>query len=164
MSPLMSLPLLTPLDIPTLRARGVPDVFNIGQADRVRFHELDVLNHVNNAVYLSWFESFRVAYMRDYGIANFVASGERPVLVLRNVDVEYKAPLHLDEEYIVVGRSLSYRRTSWKMQYAVVARGQICAVGHAVIVLMEEDAVTRKALPQAFIDVITKKDGAVFEG
>ena len=73
MSPLMSLPLLTPLDIPTLRARGVPDVFNIGQADRVRFHELDVLNHVNNAVYLSWFESFRVAYMRDYGIANFVA-------------------------------------------------------------------------------------------
>jgi acyl-CoA thioester hydrolase len=160
----MTLPLLTPLDPATLHAHGVPDVFKIGQADRVRFHELDVLNHVNNAVYLSWFETFRVAYMRDYGIADFAASGARPVLVLRNVDVAYKAPLHLDETYIVVGRSMSYRRTSWKMQYAVVARGQVCAEGHAVIVLMEQDATTRKALPQPFIDVIVAKDGAVFEG
>jgi acyl-CoA thioester hydrolase len=160
----MALPLLTPLDIPTLRARGVPAVFRIGQADRVRFHELDALDHVNNAVYLSWFETFRVAYMRDYGIAAAASSGSRPVLVLRNVDVEYRAPLHLDEVYIVTGRSMSYRRTSWKMQYAVVARGQVCALGHAVIVLMEADAVTRKALPQAFVDVIVEKDGAVFEG
>lgn len=160
----MTLPLLTPLDLPTLRARGVPEVFRAGQADRVRFHELDVLNHVNNAVYLSWFETFRVAYMRDHAVAAGAAPGKRAVLVLRNVDVEYRAPLHLDEVYIVAGRSMSYRRTSWKMQYAVVARGQVCALGHAVIVLMEADAVTRKALPQAFIDAIVAKDGAVFEG
>ena len=46
---------LTPLSIETLRAAGIPDPWTYGQADRVRFYELDALNHVNNTAYLRWF-------------------------------------------------------------------------------------------------------------
>ena len=37
-------------------------------ADRVRFGELDALNHVNNVVYLRWYETLRVLYLEAYGI------------------------------------------------------------------------------------------------
>jgi acyl-CoA thioester hydrolase len=159
----MTLTYLAPLPLETLRAHGVGEPFRFGHADRVRFHELDVLDHVNNAVYLSWFENFRLAYLRDYGISNYTDTGNRPVLVIRNVDLEYRAPLHLDDTYIVAGRSMTYRNTSWKMQYGVFAHGKLCVLAHAVIVTMQPDAKTRKALPQSMIDVISARDGAVHE-
>jgi len=142
----------------------VPEPFRFGKADQVRFHELDALDHVNNAVYLSWFETFRITYLKDYGISDYADSATRPVLVLRNVDVDYRAPLYLHETYIVAGRSVSYRRTSWTMEYAVFARGMLCAHSHAVIVMMENDAKTKRALPQTMIDTIRERDGATFDG
>lgn len=159
----MTIPHLSPLPVPVLRDHGVTEEFTFGQADRVRFHELDVLDHVNNAVYLSWFETFRIAYMRAYGITDYAQAGTRPVLVLRNVDVEYRAPLYLDETYIVAGRTVSYRNTSWKMRYGVFARGQLCALGHAVIVLMEADAKTRKPLPSEVVEIFRNRDNAISE-
>lgn len=158
------LPYLTPLPLQTLRSQGIPEPITFGQADRVRFHELDALDHVNNATYLTWFETFRVAYLKDYGITDYAQGETRPGLVLRNIDIEYKAPLHLSETYIVAGRSLSYRRTSWKMQYGVFSGGRLCALSHAVICYMDPDAVTRRPLPAALIAAITERDGAVHEG
>lgn len=158
------LPYLTPLPVETLRAQGVPAPFTFGQADRVRFHELDALDHVNNATYLTWFETFRVAYLKAYGITDYAHGDTRPGLVLRNVDIEYKAPLRLSDSYIVAGRSVSYRRTSWKMQYGVFSAGRLCALSHAVICYMAPDAVTRVPLPAPMIEAITTRDGATHEG
>ncbi|WP_281825377.1 acyl-CoA thioesterase [Jannaschia rubra] len=160
----MTLPFLTPLDVPTLRAQGVPAPFAFGQADRVRFHELDALDHVNNARYLSWFETFRIAYLRSYGISDYADAAGRPVLVLRSVAVDYRAPLYLEDVYIVAGRTRAYRNTSWTMEYAVFSAGRLCATSEAVIVLMERDFVTRKRLPDTYVAAFRDRDGAVFEG
>ncbi|WP_299815051.1 thioesterase family protein [uncultured Jannaschia sp.] len=155
----MTLPFLVPLDRATLRAEGVPERFVFGQADRVRFQELDVHDHVNNARYLSWFETCRTAWLGAHGLDR----GGRPTLVLKAVSVDYRAPLHLDETYIVAGRAKAYRRTSWTMEYAVVARGRVCAASEAVIVLMERDRTTRRPLPDHFLDVFRTRDGATPE-
>ncbi|MEL6585887.1 MAG: thioesterase family protein [Pseudomonadota bacterium] len=160
----MTLPILQPLAIPTLRAQGVPEPFVFGMADRVKFHELDVLDHVNNARYLSWFETLRIAYLRDYGISDYANAEGRPVLVLKSVAVDFKVPLHLEEIYIVAGRTRAYRRRSWTMEYAVVSHGQVCATSEAVICLMENDFVTRKALPEAYTTAFRERDGAAYEG
>ncbi|MEM9798521.1 MAG: acyl-CoA thioesterase [Pseudomonadota bacterium] len=155
--------LLTPLDAEALRAEGVPAPFRIGQADRVRFRELDVLDHVNNAVYLSWFETFRIAYFRATGLSNYAGSADRPVFVLKQVGVDFLAPLHLEDVYIVAGRVRAYRRTSFTMEYGVWHDGRRHAAGHAVICLMEQDFVTRKALPERYREVF-RTDGATAEG
>ena len=44
------------LDKPALEKLGITG-WSFGMRDRVRFSELDPLNHVNNAAYLSWFET-----------------------------------------------------------------------------------------------------------
>ncbi len=160
----MTLPLLTPLDVDTLRAHDVPEPFGFGHADRVRFHELDVLDHVNNARYLSWFETFRIAYLRAYGISDYAARGDRPVLVLKSVAVDYRAPLHLEDTYIVAGRTRAFRNTSWTMDYAVVCEGHLCATSQAVICLMEADFTTKKNLPDSYVAAFRDRDGALYEG
>jgi acyl-CoA thioester hydrolase len=158
----MTPPLLTPLTGDALRAAGVPEPFRLGQADRVRFRELDVLDHVNNAVYLTWFEGYRIAYFRHFGIGDYTG-GERPVFVLKSVAVGYRAPLHLEDVYVIAGRTRAFRRTSFTMEYGVWRDGGHCAGGEAVICLMEADAKTRKPLPEAVLNQF-RADGARFEG
>ena len=160
----MTAPYLLPLAIDALRAAGVPEPFTFGQSDRVRFHELDVLDHVNNATYLSWFETFRIAYMRAYGLGDYAAPETRPALILKRVGVEYHRPLHLEDAYVVAGRTRAFRRTSWTMEYRVYAHGAHCTTGEAVIVLMERDFQTRRALPDPYVRAFAERDGAVREG
>ncbi len=158
----MTLPMLVPLTVEQLRREGVPEPFGFGRADRVRFGELDVLDHVNNARYLGWFETFRIAYLAAYGISR--PGGPRPVLVLRSVAIEFRAPLHLDEAYIVAGRTRAYRTTSWSMEFGVWSAGRLRTTSEAVVVLMEGDATTRRPLPAHYIDAFTERDGAIHEG
>ncbi|MGB3406349.1 MAG: thioesterase family protein [Jannaschia sp.] len=160
----MSFPLLTPLEGRALRDAGVPAPFAFGQADRVKFHELDVLDHVNNARYLSWFETFRIAYLRAYGISDYANRSVRPVLVLKSVAIDYHAPLHLEDVYVVAGRTRAFRRTSWTMEYGVFSDGRACASSQAVICLMEADFKTKRALPDSYVTAFRDRDGAIFEG
>jgi acyl-CoA thioester hydrolase len=160
----MTLPLLVPLPLDLLRAEGVPEPFAFGQADRVRFHELDVLDHVNNAAYLSWFETIRISYLRAYGLGDYASSDVRPALILKQVSVAYHRPLHLEDVYVVAARTRAYRRTSWTMEYAVCSGGHHCTTGEAVVVLMEPDFATRSPLPESYITAFRDRDGAVAEG
>ena len=156
-------PLLLPLTGDALRAAGVPPPYRLGQADRVRFRELDVLDHVNNAVYLSWFEGFRIAYFRHFRVGDYETPGARPVFVLKGVSVDYRAPLHLEDVYVVAGRVRAHRRTSFTMEYGVWRDGALCATSEAVICLMEDDFTTKRALTAAMLTAF-RSDGAEAEG
>ena len=159
----MTLPLLTPLPVETLRAEGVPEPLTFGHADRVRFSDLDALDHVNNARYLSWFETFRVSYLRAYGMGDY-GSSDRPIFVLKQVGVDYHAPLHLEQTYVVAGRTRAFRRTSYAMEYGVWCDGVLRATSHAILCLMEADFRTRRPLPQAWTDAFRDRDGALRDG
>ena len=62
----MALVYNTPLSAAQQAVAGIDPVQPLAMADRVRFSELDVLNHVNNAVYMEWFERLRVRYSQDW--------------------------------------------------------------------------------------------------
>lgn len=154
----MDLPYLTPLTVEQLRSSGVPEPWTFGLMDRVRFGELDVLAHVNNAVYLRWFENLRISYFRTYG--DEMERGTRPKIVLRNIGLDFKAEVKLGDDYILTGRTVELRNSSFTMQYGVYVRGTLTTTGHAVIVCLSPE---NKKIPlpdnwrQKFID----RDGAV---
>ena len=153
----MDLPFLTPLDAPALAGAGIPDIWRFGMADRVRFAELDALNHVNHTAYLRWFEMLRVHYVRAYGISPYDGSG--PDLVLRAIDAAYHAPMHLGEDYIVTARTLSLRRSSFRMGYAVFAPD--CRVeGTAVIVQLARGTSDKLPLADHIRARLVATDGA----
>lgn len=142
-----------------LRAAGIPEPWTLGRADRVRYHEIDALNHVNNTSYATWFETFRVAYLARYKLAY---SGEAsPVTVVKRMCLDYRKPLFLDQDYVVTGRTASLRRTSFVMDYAVFTEGELAATGDALMVLLEADGETRRAIPEDLRRRMIEEDGAV---
>ncbi len=77
------IPYLTPLSPDQQRAIGVTEPWPLALADRVRFAELDPLNHVNNVAYLIWFETARVTYFKRVGISTYADNAVEPRIVSR---------------------------------------------------------------------------------
>ncbi|WP_296417456.1 acyl-CoA thioesterase [Pseudooctadecabacter sp.] len=152
----MTLPFLTPLTAPDLRAAGIPDPWTYGIKDRVRFGELDALNHVNNVVYLRWYETLRVQYMEDYGV--YELAGPDPKFVVKSVSVDYRAEVHRGAEYVNVGRTVSMRNTSFAMDYATFVDGQITTTGTCIAVILNADN-SKRPLTEALRQRFIQRDG-----
>ncbi|MEM6728946.1 MAG: thioesterase family protein [Pseudomonadota bacterium] len=149
---------LTPLLAPDLRAADIPEPWAFGLQDQVRFGELDVLAHVNNAAYLAWFENLRIHYFRAYGVHNY-RDGPLPRIVLKSVSLEFLAEVKLHDVYVMAGRTVSFRRTSWAMEYGVWVNGEMTTRGGAVLVNLGQDGV-KAALPEAWKSAFFERDGA----
>jgi len=153
-------PYLTPLNQTALQTAGVPHGWAFGIADKVRFHELDALNHVNNVAYFRWFETLRIPYFREYGLSDY--GDDDPQVVVISNTANYHAPLFLNDSYIVTGRTASFRATSFRMEYAVFAGG-LKTTGEAVMVCLERDGKTKRPLPDTVRKVFGARDGAIDE-
>lgn len=152
----MELPYLTPLSADQLRAHNVPEPWSFGMADRVRFGEIDVLGHVNNAAYLRWFENLRIHYFDAYGVADY--SGTPPKIVLRNIGLDFKAEVKLNDTYILTGRTVEMRSSSFTMHYGVYVRGVLTTTGHAVIVNLNTDN-SKRPLSDTLRQTFVARDG-----
>jgi len=155
------LPFLTPLSPDQLHAAGVPDGWSFGMADIVRFHELDSLNHVNNVAYFRWFESLRIPYFQAYDLSNYQPGD--PTLVVMTNTAKYHAPLFLNDRYVTVARTASFRQNSFRMEYAVFSEGALKTTGDCIVVCLEADAATKCALPKAATRAFVNRDGAIKE-
>lgn len=153
----MTLPYLTPLDPDTQRAHGIAAPWPLAIADRVRFSELDPLNHVNNAAYVSWFEGIRVRYFHEWDISHYRAGDPR--LVIRRAEVDYLREMRMGEDYILAARTVSFRNTSFAMEYALWA-GDLRATGSAVVVMLAPDGSGKMPIPEALRRRFEQVDGA----
>ncbi|MEM8630274.1 MAG: acyl-CoA thioesterase [Pseudomonadota bacterium] len=157
MRALSDLPALTPLRREALTAAGLPPEWGFGLRDQVRFHELDALGHVNNAVFLSWFETFRLPYLEDYGVSDY--SENAPRLVLATVSASFEREMLMGEIYVVTGRTAWYRSSSFGMEFAVFAPDRR-ATGSATVVLRTRDGTGKWPLTQAQKATFRDRDGA----
>ncbi|HCP81053.1 MAG TPA: acyl-CoA thioesterase [Octadecabacter sp.] len=149
---------LTPLGPDELRDAGIPAPWTFGMADRVRFGDLDALNHVNNVEYLRWYETLRFNYLTHYSI--YELAGDDPKIVVKSVGVDYKAEVKRNTSYINVTRTVSMRNTSWKMEYATFVDGKITTTGDCVAVLLNDDN-SKRSLSDALRETLISRDGAV---
>lgn len=156
----MQLPYRTSLFSQDLAQLDLPEKWVFGLANKVHFHELDMLKHVNNAAYMHWYEDLRVAYFHEWEMTRY--SREDPRFVVRHASIDYLKEMKMDESYVVVGRTASFRRTSFKMEYAVYS-GDLRATGEAVVVMLEPREMKKRPIPEALIERFTTVDKAVFE-
>ena len=153
----MTAPYLTPLHAADLRAAGIPEPWSFGMADKVRFGEIDALQHVNNAVYLKWFENLRILYFADRDI--WSVDGKRPKVVLRSIGLDYIREIRLTDTYILTGRTTKLGTTSFTMEYAVWVDGRMATSSYAVIVMLNDDN-TKRAIPDHIRQMFIDRDGA----
>jgi acyl-CoA thioester hydrolase len=110
----------------------------------VRFRDLDALGHVNNAVYLTYMESARIAY--------WLQVTDRPGLegmdmILARAEIDFRAPLQ-DRDRIDVGvRCASMKRSSLVLEHRILRIPDGLVVADARKVLVHYDYAAGRSTP-----------------
>lgn len=152
-----------PLCADVQRSLGIDPPAPLAMADKVRFSELDVLNHVNNAVYFEWFERVRVLYTQYFGLSRNLGSGTGPRIVIRSGTIHYRQEMLLHEDYVVTCGCTAFRNTSFTMHQEIWAGGTQRATFDCVLVLLKPDGTGRYPIPDAVRRHFAEVDGAVAE-
>ncbi len=153
----MTVPFLTALTANDLQGLGIPAPWSFGYADKVRYGEIDMLQHVNNGVYLKWFENLRVRYFVERGI--WTLGDNQPKVVIRNAGLHFRSEVKLGHDYVLTARTTSMGNTSFTMDYGVWVDGQLTTTGDAVLVTIDENG-KKCALPDHVKKVFSSLDGA----
>jgi len=130
---------------------------------QVRFRDLDAMGHVNNAVYLTYFEMGRVAYLDLLGLDDPSRSYvERFPFVIAQVTAWYRSPAVLEDELEVRVRIPKVRTKRFDFEYCIVSgRDQrLVAEGMSVQVGYDYETGTSASLPQKLVDRIVELEGS----
>jgi acyl-CoA thioester hydrolase len=105
----------------------------------VQWGDMDSFGHVNNVVYLRWFESARIAYFERAGILERMAT-ERVGPILARQTIDYRLPLQYPDSLRVATTVIKLGKTSFTMGLRMRSRAQgraIAAEGESVVVMMD---------------------------
>lgn len=122
----------------------------------IRFNDLDVYGHVNNAVYLTYFEEGRLQFFND--IAGTAWNWERHGIILARNEIDYKAPLLLsDRAHIEVWVS-AVGRKSLTIEYLISKEAENarveCTVGKSVVVCINHATGETVPVPAEWVKVL----------
>ena len=110
----------------------------------VRFRDLDALGHVNNAVYLTYLESARIAWwMHVTSRQDLSALG----MILARVELDYRSPVAYGESLEVGVRCASVRRSSLTVESVIAGRGGGRVVAESRKVLVHYDYQEQRSRP-----------------
>ena len=99
---------------------------------QVRFSDLDTMGHVNNAVYLSYFEYARIHYFRHLLGIDWDWN-ENGILLVKNI-VEYKKPLLLNDQPEIYIYLAAIGTKSFEFSYELKVNDEIYTTGSSVMV------------------------------
>jgi acyl-CoA thioester hydrolase len=135
----------------------------------IRYKDLDPYGHVNNAVYLEFFEEIRIAYWR--ALADLVGieeleAGDVPGAryVIAETTVRYKAPILLDDALHGAASIPTVGNRSYAMDFELrtgetFEEGIVVAEGYAAQVFFDpktEEVIPR---PEWFLPAVAKLEG-----
>lgn len=85
---------------------------------KVRYADLDPQGHVNNAVYLTYFEEARSAYIQQLGLWDGKSFLDLPI-ILAETRVVYRAPIVLNQKLHIGVSVVRMGNKSFTMEYAI---------------------------------------------
>ena len=110
--------------------------------ERVRFRDLDPMGHVNNAVFLTYIESARFAFLKHIGAAPTL---EDMTLVVARVEIDFRAPVRLDDEVEISASVSRFGEKSFDLEHELRVGGNV--VAEAKTVLVTYDYSKREPMP-----------------
>ena len=126
----------------------------------VQWGDQDAFGHVNNTVFLRWFESARVEYWQRIGLfGRATIDGLGPILASSHCD--YRRPVTFPDAIRAGARVARIGRTSLTIEHRVVAASSnlVAAEGVAVVVLYDYAAATPKPVSDVLRGLIHELEG-----
>jgi len=134
-------------------ADGWPFAF----AERVRFGDLDAMRHLNNVEFLRFFETARIAFMRDtFPEHNPSHPSADFGLIFAEAKIAYRAPGQFDDLLRTSIRPTALARSSFRLEFAMHVidglselppGGRLIAEGYGVLVGYDYTASKAARLP-----------------
>lgn len=127
----------------------------------IRFADIDAFGHVNNAIYLTYFEIARSAYWEEIIEWDWNLLG----IIIRKSTVEYLKPIILGDKVHAYVRTSKIGRSSFELEYILVkdVNGieEICTSGHTLCVAFDyktKKPVTIPPLPLKKMEASMQKE------
>ena len=119
--------------------------------ERVRFGDLDAMRHLNNVVFLRYFETARISYLRHLAPDHQPADpeGEGFGLIFAECHINYRAPVHFDEHVAIACSVSDVRRSSFRVPFRMTVGDRVAAEGYGVLVGFDYAAQKARPLPDA---------------
>ncbi|MDQ3862786.1 MAG: acyl-CoA thioesterase [Actinomycetota bacterium] len=135
----------------------------------IRYGDLDPLGHVNNAVYLEFFEEIRICYWRllaDMVGIEKLEAGDVPGAryVIAETTVRYKAPIFFEDTLLGAGRMRTVGERSYTMDFELrtgetFEEGTLAAEGFAAHVFFDPLENTVRPRPEWFLATVARLEG-----
>jgi acyl-CoA thioester hydrolase len=112
------------------------------------------MGHVNNAVYLSYFEQARVHFFRKI-VGQDWNWNIQGILVARS-EIDYKSPVHFNDQIGVSVEPIHIGNTSFTLQYELTRLTEpigVCALGKTVQVCFDYQSKKKVAVPELWRNV-----------
>lgn len=123
------------------------DVFKYRTDLEMRFTDLDMMGHVNNAVYFTYMEIGRTKYWKQAIQWDWKKTG----VVIGQASINYLKPLHLGDKISIYVRTSRIGNTSFDLEYMIVkaVNGEevICSKGKTVCVVYDYETKSPAAIP-----------------
>lgn len=97
---------------------------------QLRFSDTDRLGHVNNAVYATFAELGRLAFLRELGMTD-------KGLILAHLSIDFLRQVRLEDECVVFTRVVRVGNTSFELAQTLDANGEPAARFKAVVVCFD---------------------------
>lgn len=133
--------------------------------DKVRFGDLDAMRHLNNVVFLQFFESARIEYITTLLPSHDPARPEGNFgLIFAECRIAYRSPAFYGEELLTTVEPTALRRSSFRLRFRMDSGkdGRLLAEGWGAMVGYDYVAGTPTPLPEKLTEAL-RAEGATDE-
>jgi acyl-CoA thioester hydrolase len=119
--------------------------------------DMDAFQHVNNTIYLRWFESARIAFMEKAGLRQVLTEMNLGP-ILASVTCNFRKQIRYPDTVHIGAKVSGFGRTSLTIDHAVVseALGQVAADGKSIVVIFDYQSQRPVRIPQQMLDAFDR--------
>ncbi|MBP5548261.1 MAG: acyl-CoA thioesterase [Bacteroidales bacterium] len=126
---------------------------------QIRFNDIDMMGHVNNAVIMEFFDLGKSHYFSDAGIPVTPEEGDFTVMVV-HVEVDFHSQIHWGDNIAVQTYVSHWGNKSLRVTQTVIKTdtGQPCATCNTVMSGYLRSAATSAVIPEEIKERVMKYD------
>lgn len=124
---------------------------------QIRFNDLDLYGHVNNAMYLTYFEEGRMLYFQD--LVGTEWDWKKHGIIVARHEIDYKLPLTLGDESKIALWVSHIGRKSLEITYEIRKKNAgewtTCTTGKTVLVCIDYETKQTVPVPEEWVSILT---------
>ncbi len=127
----------------------------------VQWGDMDAFQHVNNLVYLRWFESARIAYMMALGHDISANDNRQPGVILSWQDCKYIYPVNFPDEVIVGIKVSGIQLDRFHLQCKIFSKRhkRLVAIANGTMVTYDYQNQEKMQVPKKIQEAILRLEG-----